>query len=176
MSSDSAEVCAILSALAPRVKSCKEALSALYGMQRMGKNVESSFPLNFLYDTIKIIAGNTLSFESVSCEELVSLSQQLVLMLSKLEIGLMDGYERWEMISLGLTAELVKRKRNDDPFFHEGNFRSNSERRMNSIAKKIFEDTSISISSNEYLSNIFESDLVLRIPITEISSFFSIRE
>jgi hypothetical protein len=42
--------------------------------------------------------------------------------------------------------------------------------RVNAIAKNAFENTNISITSNEFLCNVFESDIVLRIPITAGSS------
>jgi hypothetical protein len=76
-----------------------------------------------------------------------------------------DEYERWKTINILLANELVKRKSNADPFFQPRTYRSNAERRVYDIAKIAFENSDITILSNEYLCNTFEADIVLRVPI-----------
>jgi hypothetical protein len=59
---------------------------------------------------------------------------------------------------------------NADPYFQPGTSRSNVERRVYDIAKIAFENADISISSSEYLCNIFEADIVLRVPIANCAN------
>lgn len=60
---------------------------------------------------------------------------------------------------------MVKRRDESDLFYSRGDFRSDAEHRVHSLAKFTFENSFLSITSNEYLFNIFESDIVLRVPI-----------
>jgi hypothetical protein len=170
MSSDNDEVHAILSALVPKVQSCREPLSAqnigmaLYGIHGMSKAVEFSLLVNLFYDQLKMIAGSTSLVQSFSTGDLTSLSRYIVLTLCALRSELKDEYESWETINNLLANELNKRQRNGHLFFSL-NSQSNAERQVYDIAKRAFLDSDVSVSSNEYLCNIFEADIVLRIPI-----------
>jgi hypothetical protein len=171
MSSDSAEVRAMLSALLPKVKSCREALkaqavgNALYGMQGMGGAAEFLALIRHFYYQVLMIAGSPSLLKSLLSKDLMFLSQNLVLTLPVLREGMKDEYERWKTINILLANELVKRKSNADPFFQPRTYRSNAERRVYDIAKIAFENSDITILSNEYLCNTFEADIVLRVPI-----------
>jgi very-short-patch-repair endonuclease len=173
MSSDSAEVRAMLLALVPKVESCREALgaqelgNALYGMQGMLEEDEYLTLLDFLYDKTKSIAGNALS-----CEQLISFAQPLALTFPKLRTVSKDRYEKWENISSIINNEILECKNNFDAFFGPGNFRSAPEQRVYDIAQKSFEITFLSVSSNEHLFNLFESDIVLRVPIGDSLTCF----
>jgi hypothetical protein len=167
MSSDSSEVRAMLSALVPKVESCREALDAqhvgnsLYGLQGMGEGDEHTALLNYLYDKTTCISGNAL----LSCKDLVVFGQNLALILPKLRVVLKDEYEQWENVNSIIADELLARKDNSDPFFSPEDFGSKAEQRVYDIIKMTFDDSIRSISSNEYLFNLFESDIVLRVPI-----------
>jgi hypothetical protein len=171
MSSDSVEVRAMLSALLPKVESCREALkaqavgNALYGMQGMRGAAEFSILINFLYHQVTIIAGSPLLLKSLSSKDLVSLGQHLVLTLPVLREETKDEHQRWETISILLADELVNRKSHADPFLRPGKSRSKAERRVYDISKSAFENAAMTISSNEYLFNIFEADIVLIVPV-----------
>jgi predicted nucleic-acid-binding protein len=171
MSGDSVEVYAMLSALLPKVESCREALTAqavgnaLYGMQGLKGAADTSILIDFLYHQVKIIAGSSLLLKSLSSKDLVYLGQHLVLTLPVLQEEMKDEHQRWEMISTLLSDELVNRKSHADPFFRPSEFQSHAERRVYDITKTAFENAVVSLSSNEYLFNIFETDIVLRVPI-----------
>jgi hypothetical protein len=138
---------------------------ALYGMQGMRKAVEFLFVVGLLYDQLKMITGSASLLQSLSTDDLASLSRYIVLTLHELRVELNDKYERWETINNLLANELIKRKSNSDPFFNPGISRSNAERRVLDIAKAAFKNSDVSISSNEYLCNMFEADILLRVPI-----------
>jgi len=171
MSSDSVEVRAMLSALLPKVESCREALNAqhvgnaLYGMQGMRGAAEFSILINFLYHQVTIIAGSPLLLKSLSSKDLVYLGQHLVLTLPVLREEAKDEHQRWETISILLADELLNRKSHADPFFRPGKSRSKAERRVYDISKSAFENAAMTVSSNEYLFNIFEADIVLIVPV-----------
>jgi hypothetical protein len=69
---------------------------------------------------------------------------------------------RSNLFNLVLTDELALRRSKGDTLFQLGNFRSDSEQRVYSMAKNIL--PSILISSNKSLFNLFESDIVVRVP------------
>mmetsp|Transcript_25366 Transcript_25366/g.24267 ORF Transcript_25366/g.24267 Transcript_25366/m.24267 type:complete len:247 (-) Transcript_25366:238-978(-) len=163
----------MLSALVPKVESCQEALSAqelgnaLYGMQGMMEEDGYLTLLDFLYEKTKSVVGNALS-----CEKLVSFAQPLTLILPKLRIVSEDRYQKWENISSIINNEILERKNNFDGFSGPGNFRSAPEQRVYDIAQKSFEISFLSVSSNEHLFNLFESDIVLRVPIGDSLTCF----
>jgi hypothetical protein len=174
MSSDSVEVRAILSALLPKVESCREALdgqavgNALYGLQGMRGAADFSIIVNLMYHQVKMIAGSPLLLKSLSSKDLVSLRQHLVLTLPVLREEMRDEHKRWESIISLLTDELADRKSHADPFLRPEKSQSSAERRVHDITKIAFENAAVSISSNEYLFNIFEADIVLRVPMANI--------
>jgi fructose-1,6-bisphosphatase len=83
MSSDHAEVRAILSALVCKVQSCKEDLNAqelgnaLYGLQGMGFEGDSKLLLDVLLIQSDKLAGSTSKCQAVSCANQISLRQDL---------------------------------------------------------------------------------------------------
>jgi hypothetical protein len=173
MTSDSAEVRALLLILVPRVESCREALYAqnvglaLYGMQGMREEDISLSILDFLFSKTQAIAGNALLCSSMSCKDLVSFGQHLALVLSQLRFILKNGCEKWEKISILIANELLNRKitMEQHELYGGSNFQSAPEQRVHTLAKMAFDSSFMSVSSNEYLFNLFESDIVLRILI-----------
>jgi hypothetical protein len=182
MSSDSAEVRAMLSALAPKVVSCREALdvqavgNALYGLQGMGEEDSYMTLQIYLLEKATSIAGNTSLCEALTCEDLVFFGQHLALTVPKLQVVLNNDCERWENLNSIITEELLVRKNTSDVFFSLRDSRTDAEERVYDILKMVFNNSNISISSNEYLFNLFESDIVLRIPIVNDSSSSKSRE
>jgi hypothetical protein len=168
MSSDSGEVRALLSALLPKVQSCKESLNAqavgnaLYGLQGSLRSLLSRPLVDFLFlHFLKLVAPSP-SLQLLSIVDMVSLGQGVVLSLPALRDSLSDGeYMKWEETSALLCGELVTRQ-------HEGHsrggFRSNAERRMYNVSAKALEKSGLLVSSNEHLFDLFESDVVVRIP------------
>jgi hypothetical protein len=88
----------------------------------------------------------------------------------------MGKCKQWEEIDSMIADELLKLKNNSDLFFSQGGFRSGAEQRVYSIAATAIKDSVLSISSNEYLFDLFESDIVLRVPIINIPSPFQSQE
>jgi hypothetical protein len=171
MNSEYLEVREILSALVPKVKSCSEALgaqavgNALYGLQGVKDDNESFNVLEALFHQLSDLADRTVRFQSLSIVDLVSLSQNVVMTLPILQEALKDDYNKWYKIKHILINELARRKSSDNTFLQPGNSRSSAEKQVLNIVRKIFENSSISVSSNEYLFNLFESDIILRIPM-----------
>jgi hypothetical protein len=84
------------------------------------KSLKISLPfLYFFYDRVEIVAGADGSFQSLSCEDLIILGQDLALTLAEFKEVLDDEDGKWERLTLRLTAELLKRKINLDPFFNQ---------------------------------------------------------
>jgi hypothetical protein len=152
------------------VKSCSEALdaqavgNALYGLQSVKLDKESSNVLEVLYYQLIDLADRTVNFQSLSVVELVSISQNVVMTLPVLQEALKDDYRKWDKVKLLLVDELTRRKSSDNSFLQPGNLRSSAEKELFNIARETFENTSILVSSNEYLFNLFESDIILKIP------------
>jgi hypothetical protein len=185
MSNYSAEVRAMLLALAPKVDSCREALNtqntqevvnALCDKQGMGEEDSYIALLIYLYEKAASIAGNASLCETLTCEDLFSFGQHLALTLSKLQVVLQDDCKKWENINSIITDERLARENNSDPYFTSAAFQSDAEERVYNIIKIAFNNSDKSISSNEYLFNLFESDIVLKIPIVHNSSSSQLRE
>jgi hypothetical protein len=84
------------------------------------ESLKISLPfLFFFYDRVEIVAGADGSFQSLSCEDLIILGQDLALTLAEFKEVLDDEDGKWERLTLRLTAELLKRKINLDPFFNQ---------------------------------------------------------
>jgi hypothetical protein len=174
MSSDSSEVLAIVSALASKVQGCREQLNgqevgnALYGLQGIEISPTLESLLDFLYGQLDALAGSTSQFQLLSCAELISLSQNLVLILPNLREALKDGCKKWVKIMVVLYDELRLRKSKNDPLFNRGGFASKGGKRVYNAALELA-SPSISVLSNEYLFGLFKSDIVMTVtrdPIT----------
>jgi hypothetical protein len=89
----------------------------------------------------------------------------MAMTLPILQEALKDDYFKWDKIKLLLVDELTRRKSSDNTFLQPGSSRSSAEKQVFNIARKTFENSSILVSSNEYLFNLFEGDIILKIPI-----------
>ena len=166
MSSDCIEVNNILSALLLKVKACKEPLrvlavgNALYGLQGMKKSNEYVQFLDFLYNNIDRSSMKSPQIDFSPRYHLESLSLALAFLLPTLRENYIDQYEKWVKIDRTLSEELYKRKEKNGP-------RTQSllaaELRVLAVAREILKDTNTDIICNDYLFNLFESDIVLKI-------------
>jgi hypothetical protein len=171
MNSEHSEVRELLSALVPKVKSCSEALdaqavgNALYGLQGVKLEKESLNVFEILYQQLSNLANRTVNFQSLLIADLVFLSQNMAMTLPILQEALKDDYNKWDKIKLLLVDESTRRISTDSSFLQPGNFQSSAEKQVFNIARKTFGNSSILVSSDEYLFNLFQSDIILKIPM-----------
>lgn len=176
MNSESEEVCNIIKVLSIKIKSCHEPLTpqeignALYGLQGCYKVTETVSILEFLYSQLSRLSTASSQFTKLSVIDLISLCQHIMMTLSELHDALIFEYEQWLKMKDMLSEELGKRRSNNDVFFYSGNFRSSAEERVGAVVNKVFGNSEIEMTSNEYLFSLFESDIVLRIPKDNKSS------
>jgi hypothetical protein len=179
MNSDSAEVCEMLSALVPKIYSFQGELNArgignsLYGLQGVNNQLESALLLDYLYNQIKRI-----SKKSITTQDLVFLSQMLMITLSELKTNKNEKCLKFENIKKDFLNEIDLRKQNGDKFFEISNSRSTAEERVRTCTYKMLISTSVKAYFNTPICEIFECDMVLRVPVvnknTEQKSFFYI--
>jgi hypothetical protein len=159
MSSDSSEVCALISALASKVQSCEESLdaqavgNALYGMNGLTGVDSVIVILDRLFSHLSFFVKSSVTFESLATPDLVCLGQNMAMSLPVLRKCLKEGeYEKWKEVGSLVSVELGKRKLAD--ISHHG-FQS-------SAAKNALNASDLLLSSNEHLFDLFESDIVVR--------------
>ena len=175
MSSDSAEVRALISALAPKIRECTAHLSAqevgnaLYGICCLVGSLELDLAVDAIWGNIVHLGLNTSNIKTLSDFDIMCLGQSIVLCLPVLQGSLKeDDYRKWESVSVLIGTELSSRfsKARDSM-----SFQSNVERRMHAVLTRIFDKSDIMITHNEYLFNLFEADMVLRIPTISGDNF-----
>jgi outer membrane murein-binding lipoprotein Lpp len=184
MSSDVSEVRAVLSALAIKVGACKEDLSAqevgnafygLQGIRWIGNSPDFISVVAFLRLKVRIIVNGIsksiklpperFSASSIVTRELITLCQSLVFFLLEIStIISMEQYKDLEMMNTLLTDELIRRKQDGDVYYKLSGFQSKAEKRIFNIVTKACRDTDIEINANVHLFDLFESDVILRIP------------
>jgi hypothetical protein len=189
MSSECAEVRDVMSALAIKIRSCKEDLDAqhvgngLYGLQGLmwiGNTSEFQSIINFLHQHASIIVGtfsrSTASSQNhsagsrVDTKDLVTLCQSLTLFISEIsESNDVKVSRDLETLNALIVDELACRKRDGDVYYKSLGAQSKAEKRIQKIAMKVFQDRAIEVHSNVYLFDLFESDLILLIPRTGAS-------
>jgi hypothetical protein len=97
--------------------------------------------------------------------ELVTLCQSLILILPEISaIISTEGYKDLKMMNALLTDELEKRREDGDVHYKQLGFQSRAEERMYNIVTKVCRNTDIEIQANIHLFDLFESDIILRIP------------
>ena len=166
MSSDYAEVRSMLSALSGKVHSCKESLdaqavgNALYGMQSI--SCDASFAIHaFLLRHISVLPH----VEHLSRVELLSVGQAILLCIaSRRDVLNGASYKMWTEYGDSVCSEHRRRITSGECV---DSFRSNVEKSMHRAALRTLGQSSVMISSNEYLFDMFESDIALRIPFVE---------
>ena len=183
MTADSAEVQGLLANLLPKVTggtatmSAHEVSSAVYGLQGMaGEEVSSLLLLRYLHEQLQGIADRTSHFKTLPTEVLVPAARRIAAALESLVKG-PEG-EEWRRSCSMLTDEAARRLLARDAFFQGGRGPKQiieQERRMHSIAKGLFQHTSIVVTVNDYLLGLFESDLVLHVPLTSDSGKQTLR-
>ena len=89
------------------------------------------------------------------------LGQSVALSLPALRNNLgQNDYSKWEAISKLLGSELSGRHSENQVSI---GFRSNVERRVHTVLARVFDKSNIALTSNEYLFNLFEADIILRV-------------
>ena len=169
MSSNSVEVCALISSLVAKVDGCEESFdaqnvgNALYGLICVLGSSSSLDIVNFLLLSLCNICDTTEQFKSLSPEDIVSLGQHVALSLPALQSSLSDeNYSMWMILS-----DLIDDALADRPQSVGEEFQSSGEKRMFYLSFNALETSGVKISCNEHLFNLFESDIVLRIPRVE---------
>lgn len=168
MNCESTEVCNLLSVLSTKTKNCNKLFTtrmigvSLCGLQGVCNRRESLPLVRQIHDQIIRLFEATEEFDLLRTKDLVALRHHLVGNLNELK---QFDHEKWDKIDRLSSNELTIRRERNDLFFHDLNLPSIAERRLTNITMKAFQGTSISITQNEFLFNIFESDIVLRIPI-----------
>ena len=163
MSSDHAEVRSMVSALLGKVHSCKESLNAqnvgnaLYGMQSMSSDHCASI-LAFLLRHITLFA----ELKHLGRLELLSIGQAVLLCIPSRRDVLDDAsFKLWTDFGESVCSEHRRRIRNGEC---QDSFRSHVEHKMHRIAASLFGQSRTTVSGNDYLFDMFEGDIVVRIP------------
>ena len=168
MSSDSAEVRGLISVLAAKVKGCRDDLdaqavgNALYGIINFIGSPCLESVVDTIWGHIVRLCSISSNYKNLSFVDILCVGQSVALSLLALRNNLgQDDYIQWEATSNLLGFELSSR-------FSENQvstgFRSNVERRMHTVLTRVFDKSDIALSSNEHLFNLFEADIILRVP------------
>lgn len=173
MSGDSAEVCALLVALMPLLRNCIEPLNALavsnaiYGLRVSLSSLESQPIVDYLLSHALILVKPPASLKLMSTNDMINLRRSIIFSLPALQACLNSDHSKWEEINTLLDNEFISRRER----FPQNNgvdaSRSNAEKRLRHLCAKVFEKSDIKLSSNEHLLNLFECDIVLRIPYVD---------
>ena len=163
MSSDHAEVRSMISALTGKVHSCKESLSAqhvgnaLYGMQSM--ICDDSYAIRAFLLRHALALPHV---EHLSRLELLTIGQAVLLCIPSWRNALDDAsYEMWTNYVNSICSEHRRRITSGECV---GSSLQKVEQRMHRAALKILEQSRATVSINEYFFDMFESDVVVRIP------------
>ena len=163
MSSDHAEVRSMVSALLGKVHSCKESLSAqevgnaLYGMQGMSNDHCASI-LAFLLGHISSLT----EAKHLKRLDLLSIGQAVHLCIPSRRDVLDDAsYKLWTEFGDLVCSEHRHRRTIGEC---EDSFRSHVERKVHRVAASLYGQSRVTVSSNDYLFDMFEGDVVVRIP------------
>jgi hypothetical protein len=166
MSSDHVEVRSMISALSGKVHSCKESLDAqavgngLYGMQGI-KGDHCVSILAFLSGHISALIGA----KHLDRFELLSIGQAVLLCIPSRRDVLDDAsYKMWTELGDVVCSEHRRRITNGECM---DSFRSHVERKMHRVAASLYGQSRATVSSNDYLFDMFEGDVVIRIPFVE---------
>ena len=169
MSSKSTEVHGLLSALVPHVDSCDQAMdvravgSALYGLQGTTGDTPSSSLLNRLLTHLEGTEISTAGFHDLSDHDLESISRHLALLLP---LFLTRHSPSWLRIHDVLDAERLCRQVDGrlQPFVKSP---TAHEQRVFECAREASKNSDSRVSMNEMLFGIFESDVVMRVPLQQ---------
>jgi hypothetical protein len=184
ISSDTSEVSDMLTTLANKIRSCKENLTVLevskafydlHGLNEIGNKTDFISVIRFVQLQLKIIVESTSPFlglppgrssmSKIGTRDLVTLCQSLVLILPEIStIITMEEYKDLRKMQNFLTKELACRRLYGDSFYKRMDFQSRAERRLYNIASKACRDKNMKFTANSHLFDLFESDIIIRIP------------
>ena len=165
MSGDNHEVRTILSAIGSKLHDIEGDYNisgigvALYGLIGVKDTTESQSILRHLLLHAQAISFSTSCFQVLSTEELICAGRNLVLFISTNSSGEKDG---WTKILNLILKELTSRNNAQDQIARSAP--TKSEALLYSIAVTTLKDSSVRVTLNEHLHNLFESDIVIRVP------------
>ena len=163
MSSDSADAILLLDALQPIIDrsesslSIQEVANALYGLQGMTGTASGQSIISYL------LSQSCLN-DDMTKRELITLGQSVYLMLPILSGT--RGYEGWEKVKNSISMKLSLKRAE---VHHATSGQSAAELRIQDIASSTFDGSNVLFTSNEYLCDVFECDLVLQLVNTCMS-------
>ena len=153
----------LLGSITIMIKKCQESLdaqavgNALYGMQSMSSHLCVGILAVLLRHTMALTEVNRMSRL-----DLLSVGQAVLLCIPFRRDVLDDtNYELWTKFSDSVCSEHRRRMTKGE---YMDDFTSKVEKRMHHAAVEILGQTRVTVSSNEYLFDMFESDIVVRIP------------
>ena len=165
LSSDSVEVRALISALVPKVQSCAVSLdaqavgNALYGLRFLFSLDTVDAVTDALYSSLDNIVKN---MDLISYLDLLSLGQGIALCLPSLHESLsVDKYTMWNRANIIVSNELSRR---NNVIISQQKSTLETVQRMNPVLSKLFDKSSVLVSYDEHLFNVFHTDIVIRIP------------
>ena len=174
MSCDSVEVRALVSALAVKIKGCKEPLNAqavsnaLYGLQGFIRSPLSQPLLATLLSHLCKLAQDSGNFQSLPYSDIEFLGHGFAFSLHSLHTCLNSvDYKKWEDLNQSVSNMLVSPKYN---LHCAGKIPSVLEQRFQRIISKIDLPPAYLLSFNETLFQLFEGDIILRIPRADHNS------
>ena len=104
----------------------------------------------------------TVNFTTLTYFDVLCLGQSVALSLPALQGSLeKDDYRKWEAVGMLLGTELSSR---GGKSLTTKNFRSNAEKRVHTVLARAFDKSNVVLTSNEYLFDLFEADMVFRVP------------
>ena len=170
MNYDCIELRTLLSVLISKIENCDELLNfqqignGLYGL--IGIKCDKSIPRICHYLLSKIdqnqFSSNRLEF--LRYDEILCLFQSLALSQEMLEKYLnKTDYQNYELIIQQLNDEMIIRN-NLSSYVRSRHGGCNIEKRLEMIIRKMITNSDIELAVGKYLLNLFEGDLILKIP------------
>mmetsp|Transcript_8709 Transcript_8709/g.8639 ORF Transcript_8709/g.8639 Transcript_8709/m.8639 type:complete len:545 (+) Transcript_8709:268-1902(+) len=180
MSSECSEVRNMISALSLKIHTCKEDLNAqavgnaLCGMLAVSWIGDSPYYnslIAFMTRQINILVDNisndhSLDSSCIGTKDLVTLCQSFTFFIPVIS-SFTDKKvcKNLEKMNVSIINELVWRRKNGDEYCNIVGYQSIEARKVHDICLDIFQERGIEVDSNVYLFDLFESDLVLYIPL-----------
>jgi hypothetical protein len=151
----------------PRVQSCRMPLNslevgtALYGLQGVLDAEPATELLNFLFSQI----STSVDYSTLPTDDIVTLGRYLFIALPSLRDKLSHAdYTKWAGEGYTIEAELRKRGGKRHPHISIKQ-QSISAVLLEKVVRKVLLKSNVSVSSDEWLFGMFQSQIVLRIPL-----------
>ena len=165
MTGDSPEVRRVLSALLVKIESGVKKLggrgigSILFGLRGCKETPEAQVILDEVFQRAMALGSSTDEFKQLEITQLRSLCQRLVLFLQVSEGKKQAGDMRWRELMWDLCRELSRRT-------SDTNVRpTHAELRLHVAVVRALKHSSLKVTTGSYLMNLFESDIVIWVPV-----------